>query len=345
MQRMIDLRSDTVTKPTEEMRRAMFEAEVGDDVFDEDPTIHHLQDRTAEILGKEAALYVPSGTMANQIAIAIHTRPGDEVYCEAGAHIFNYEAGAPALFSGVQIRPIHGRRGLYTQDDLEAVLPPVDHHFAPSSLVVIENTANRGGGSIWPLGEVRRISEFAREKGMGVHMDGARLWNAVAGSGTPEKVWAEHADTVSVCFSKGLGAPVGSALAGPRHLMDEAHRMRKRFGGGMRQAGIIAAGALYALENHRDRLKEDHRRARRLAQGLAEVPGISVDVEHVDSNIIIVDFSETGMGSDIFAKRVAAKGLMVTLAGPHQVRFVTHMQVDDEDIEQAITIVRELLAP
>ncbi len=341
---MIDLRSDTVTKPTPEMRKAMYEAEVGDDVFSEDPTINKLQERVAGILGKEAALYVPSGTMSNQIAIKILTREGDEVYCDQGAHIFNYEAGAPSFVSRVQIRPIQGVRGVFTTAQVEELLQPDNAHFPRSALISIENTANRGGGTVWPLAEIHRLRELANEKGLRVHLDGARLWNAVAASGTPEKDWAQYADTVSVCFSKGLGAPVGSALVSSKELIAEAHRIRKKLGGGMRQAGIIAAGALYALEHNRERLIEDHRRAKTLAQGLAEIQGFAIDLEHVDTNIVIVDMTERALESGQFAKRVAEQGLLVTLAGPHKVRFVTHLQTTDEDIEKALEIVRTLYA-
>ncbi|MFH0883104.1 MAG: low specificity L-threonine aldolase [bacterium] len=341
---MIDLRSDTVTRPTPEMRKAMFKAEVGDDVFGEDPTINRLQERVAEILGKEAALYVPSGTMSNQIAIKVLTREGDEVYCDQGAHIYNYEAGAPAFISRVQIRPIQGIRGVFTALQVEELLQTDNAHFPHSALVSIENTANRGGGTVWPLAEIRRIRELATEKGMRVHLDGARLWNAVAASGTPEKDWAQYADTVSVCFSKGLGAPVGSALVGSKELIAEAHRIRKKLGGGMRQAGIIAAGALYALENNRERLVEDHHRAKTLTMGLAEIPGFAVDLEHVDTNIVIVDMTERAIEGQQFAKRVAEKGLLVTLAGHYKVRFVTHLQISDQDIEDALKIVRSLYA-
>lgn len=341
---MIDLRSDTVTKPTPEMREAMLKADVGDDVFGEDPTINKLQERVAEILGKEAALYVPSGTMSNQIAIKVNTREGDEVYCDQGAHIYNYEAGAPAFISRVQIRPVPGVRGVFTAGQVEELLQPDNAHFPHSSLISIENTANRGGGTVWPLAEIRRLRELANEKAMRVHLDGARLWNAVAATGTPEKDWAQHADTVSVCFSKGLGAPVGSALVGSKETIAEALRVRKKLGGGMRQAGIIAAGALYALDHHRERLVEDHHRAKTLAMALSEIPGFDVDPEHVDTNIIIVDMTKRTIEGQQFAQRAAEKGLLVTLAGQYKVRFVTHLQISDNDIDEAISIVRSLYA-
>ncbi len=342
MNKTIDLRSDTVTKPTEAMRKAMYEAEVGDDVFGEDKTIIKLQECVAEVLGKEAALYVPSGTMSNQIALKILTNAGDEVYCDKTSHIFNYEGGAVSIIARIQINTINGERGIFTREDVESLLRPKDHHFAPSRVVEIENTSNRGGGAVWPLAEVRRLSELCEETGMKMHIDGARLWNAAVASGTPENVWAQYADTISVCFSKGLGAPVGSALVGSKDLIEEAHRWRKRLGGGMRQAGIIAAGALYGLNNHRERLVDDHRRAKRLAQGLSEIEGLGVDVERIDTNIILVDISKLGIDSEKFAETVGEQGLFMTNAGPKEVRFVTHLDVDDDDIERAIEIVRNL---
>lgn len=338
----IDLRSDTVTVPTDEMRRVMAEAPVGDDVFGEDPTIRRLEERTAQILGKEAALYVPSGTMANQIALAVLTDDGDEVYCADGAHIFNYEAGAPSMIARIQIHPIPAARGIFTREDVEARLRPKDHHFPPSSVIEIENTSNRGGGAIWPLAEIRRLRELADEHGMRMHLDGARLWNAAVASGTPEREWARHADTVSVCYSKGLGAPVGSAIAGPADLIAEGHRMRKRLGGGMRQAGIVAAGALHALDHHRERLADDHRRARKLAEGLVRIGGFEVDLEHVDTNILMVGLEGRGLEAEIFADSVARKGLLVTMAGRQKVRFVTHLGIEDEDIQRAVEIVEGL---
>jgi len=338
----IDLRSDTVTRPTPAMRRAMAEAEVGDDVFGDDPTVIQLQERVASILGKEAALYLPSGTMANQIALAILGRSGDEVYCDRNCHLFNYECGSPAYIARVQLHPLDGESGVFSAAQVEAALRPPDHHHPPSAVVAIENTHNRGGGTVWPLQEVQRISALCRERGLKLHLDGARLWNAAVASGVAERIWAGYADTVNVCFSKGLGAPVGSAIAASRELINEAHRMRKRLGGGMRQAGIIAAGALYALDFHRDRLVDDHRRARRLAEGLAEVRGFSVDPARVATNIVIVDFAARGIDALVFAAEVKSRGLLVTQASRHRVRLVTHLDVDDADIDGALKIVHEL---
>jgi threonine aldolase len=274
---MIDLRSDTVTMPTPEMRAAMAAAEVGDDVLGDDPTVAALERRTADVLGKEAAVYMPSGTMTNQVAIRAHTEPGDELFCEAEAHCYYYEAGAPAALSGVMCRLIEGRRGIFSAADLKKLLRPANIHHPRSRLVCLENTHNRGGGSIWPLEASAEVASAAREAGMAMHLDGARLWNASVATGIAEKTYAAHFDSLSVCFSKGLGAPVGSALAGSPEFIQRARRFRKMFGGGMRQAGIIAAGALYALEHHRARLADDHANAKALAEGLAEIRGLEVD--------------------------------------------------------------------
>lgn len=340
--RTIDLRSDTVTKPTEEMRKFMANAEVGDDVFGEDPTIRELEETVAGILGKEAALFVPSGTMSNQIALSVLTNEGDEVYCDKTAHIFNYESGAPALIARVQLHPLEGNRGVFTREQVEEVLRPEDHHFAPSKLIVVENTSNRGGGTVWPIAEIRRLSELASEQGMSLHLDGARLWNAAAASGIKEAEWARHADTISVCFSKGLGAPVGSCLVGSEDVIDAAHRMRKRLGGGMRQAGIIAAGALYGVKKNRERLVEDHHRAKTLAYGISTIDGLEVDMEHVDTNIVFVDLHKRGLEADKFAETLASKGLLVTTGSRYKARLVTNLMIDDKDIEEAIQIITEL---
>src|SRR5438876_1733963 len=257
-ERFIDLRSDTVTRPTPGMRAAIQAAEVGDDVFGEDPTVNRLQERVAALLGKEAALYVPSGTMSNQIAIKTQTVPGDELLCEATCHVYNYEAGGPAVLSGVMCRTIDGDCGLVDVSQLADKIRPVNEHLVRTRLVCLENTHNRGGGRIYPLEKIRAISSWAHRHGLLVHLDGARLWNAVVATGIPAAEWAKHCDSVSVCFSKGLGAPIGSALVGTRELVAKARHIRKLFGGGMRQAGVAAAGALYALEHHIERLAEDH---------------------------------------------------------------------------------------
>src|SRR5215813_7723358 len=269
----IDLRSDTVTRPTPGMRAAMHAAEVGDDVFREDPTVNALEERVAALLGKEAALFFPSGTMSNQSGIKAHTQPGDELLCDVNCHIYNYEAGGPAILSGVTCRTINGDYGILDVTQLEDKIRPVNEHLVRTRLVCLENTHNRGGGKVYPLEKIQAVSAWAWQNGLAMHLDGARLWNAVVATGTPAAEWARHFDSVSVCFSKGLGAPVGSALAGPREFVTRAKRIRKLFGGGMRQVGIAAAGALFALENHAERLAEDHRNAQVLARAIADTPG------------------------------------------------------------------------
>src|SRR3954468_24531298 len=272
----IDLRSDTVTPPSPEMRLAMANAEVGDDVIDKDPTVEKLQDLTAELLGKEAAIYMPSGSMTNQVAVRIHCKPGDEFICEAGCHIYNYEQGAFAQLSGVVSKTVEGEFGVLHVDQVRGLLRPDNEHLVRTRMLCLENTHNRGGGKIQPYENVVAICEWARKNGLRTHLDGARLFNAVAATGIEAEKWARHFDTVSVCFSKGLGAPVGSALAGTKEAMKEARRHRKLFGGGMRQVGIIAAGALFALENHRTRLTEDHADAQLLAEAIRQTDGITL---------------------------------------------------------------------
>ncbi len=338
---MIDLRSDTVTKPTAAMREAMAAAEVGDDVLGDDPTVIALERRVAEILGKEAALYMPSGTMTNQVAIRAHTEPSDEIIVEAEAHVYYFEGGAPASLSGVMCRLIQGRRGIFTAGDVRAVLRPRNVHFPPTRLICIENTHNRGGGSIWPIQDIADIAALAREAGLRMHLDGARLWNASAATGIPEWEYAAHFDSVSVCFSKGLGAPVGSALAGTREFIDRARRFRKQCGGGMRQAGIVAAGALYALEHHRRRLVDDHANAKRLAQGIADCPGIEVDPATVETNIVFVRV--TAVPAAELSARLKAAGVLTNAAGD-RLRLVTHLGVSREQIEQAIGAFRHTMS-
>lgn len=330
----IDLRSDTVTLPTPAMRKAMAAAEVGDDVFSEDPTVIELEQRTAAVLGKEAAMFVPSGTMANQVALRSHTEHGDEVIVESTAHIYYYEGGAPAALSGVMCRCITGRRGIFTGADVEAALRPPNHHFAPTRLVCIENTHNRGGGSVWRLEQVQDVAAAARRHGLRLHMDGARLWNAAVATGVAEREFAEPFDSVNVCFSKGLGAPVGSALAGSREFIARARRFRKQFGGGMRQAGIIAAGALHALENHRRRLAEDHCNAKKLAQGLSRLPGIEIDVQAVETNIVM--FRVIGRQALQVVQQLDSAGVRVLATGPDTIRAVTNLNVSTEEIDIAL---------
>ena len=338
---LIDLRSDTVTKPTPAMREAMARAEVGDDVFGDDPTVKALESRTAELLGKEAALFVPSGTMANQLAIRSHTEPGDEILVEANAHIYYYEGGAPAALSGVMCRCINGQRGIFTGADVEASLRPADQHFPRTRLVCLENTHNRGGGKIWSIGQVQEVAAAARKHGLQLHLDGARLWNASVAAGIPERDYATYFDTISVCFSKGLGAPVGSALVGPKAFIERARRFRKMFGGGMRQAGIIAAGALFALDNHRARLAEDHANAKALASGLAAVSGLEATPAEVETNM--VRFRVRSMPAQQLVDRLLAQGVLVLAVGPDTIRAVTSLMVSAEDIRAAVAVVSRAL--
>jgi threonine aldolase len=338
---IVDLRSDTVTRPTPDMRRAMAEADVGDDVFGEDPTVNRLQERIAELLGCEAALFVPSGTMANHVSIAAHTHPGDEVICEKDAHIFYYEAGAPASLSGVQIFPLAGTAGILDPVQIEEAIRPDNVHHPRTALIEIENTHNRAGGAVYPIETLRAIRQVASRHGIAMHMDGARLWNASTASGVPMKEYAACFDSVSVCFSKGLGAPVGSAVAGSRPFIDKAKRIRKRFGGGMRQAGVLGAAALYAMEHHVGRLAEDHRNARRLAEGLAHIPGLTADPSTVQTNIVFVDCPAGGEALSAFIGRLQREGVLVMATGPTRLRAVTHLDVTEEGIEIAIAVFRQ----
>jgi len=340
---MIDLRSDTVTKPTPAMRRAIAEAEVGDDVHGDDPTVNELEKRTAEILGMAAAVYMPSGSMTNQVAIRTHTEPGDEILLDANGHAFFYEAGTPAAVSGVMCRLLPGVRGIFTADDVKAALRPRNVHFPPTKLVLMENTHNRGGGSIWPLEQIDAVADVARQANLKLHLDGARLWNASVAAGIPERDYARYFDSVSVCFSKVLGAPVGSVLAGSAAFIDRARRFRKMFGGGMRQAGIIAAGALYALNHQRDRLADDHTNARRFAEGIAPLPGIDLDPATVETNIIIFRF--TNRPAAQLADELHRAGVYLLATGPDTLRAVTHLDVSAEQIDEAVSIFAKILNP
>ena len=321
------------------MRQAIAEAEVGDDVLGDDPTVGRLEKRVAEILGKEAAVFMPSGTMTNQAAIRLHTEPGDEIVMEANSHTYFYEAGGPAAISGVMCQLIRGQRGLFTAAQLGAVLRPHTVHFPTTKLVVVENTHNRGGGTIWPLEQIASVAKAGRDAGLRLHLDGARLWNATAATGIAEKDYARSFDTVSVCFSKGLGAPVGSALAGSAEMIERARRFRKMFGGGMRQAGIIAAGAMFAIEHNRQRLKEDHANAKRLAEGLAGLEGIEIEPDATETNIVF--FDTTGPAAELAAKMKEKNVLMMAL-GTNRIRAVTNLMVTEEMIEEAIETITSL---
>jgi threonine aldolase len=328
-QALVDLRSDTVTRPTPAMREAMARAEVGDDVYGEDPTVNRLSERVAALLGKERALFVPSGTMANQIALHVHTRPGDEVIVSAGAHCMLYESGAAGALSGLQFHVVGDARGVFGADEVEQAIQPDNHHFAPTTLVAVENTHNRGGGTVIPQREVEAVVRVARAHGLATHLDGARLWNAHVATGLAVAELAAPFDTVSVCLSKGLGAPVGSLVAGPAQLVDRAHRRRKMLGGGMRQAGVLAAAGLYALDHHLVRLRDDHANARRLAEALARAQGVAIDPRAVETNIVIWDLSAAcPLDAAGFVARARARGLLVNAIGARRLRAVTHLDVD-----------------
>ena len=343
MKDFIDLRSDTVTRPTPAMRKAMAEAEVGDDVFGEDPTVNALQEKVANLLGKEAALFVPSGTMANQLSIKSHTHPGDEVIIEASSHPYNFEGGAGAALSGVQFQCLKGVRGILDASQIEEAIRPADHHFPVTRLVCLENTHNRGGGSIYPLEKMTEIYRSAQSKGLLLHLDGARLWNASVATGIKPHQYAQYADSVSVCLSKGLGAPIGSLVAGSKLFIDRVHRFRKMFGGGMRQVGIIAAAGIYALEHQFERLKEDHQNAKRLAVGLKEFKGVSIDPKYVETNIVIFDVVNTGMTGAQVAEAMKREGVLIHPIGKTQIRLVTHLDVSSEDIEIALKAFKKVL--
>jgi threonine aldolase len=338
----IDLRSDTVTRPSAAMRQAIANAEVGDDVIDIDPTCQRLERLTAEILGKEAAVFMPSGSMTNQVGVRIHCKPGDEFLCEAGCHIYNYEQGAFAQLSGVVARTVEGKNSVLHVDQLRGLIRPENDHLVRTRLVCLENTHNRGGGKIQPYENVVAICDWARDAGLRTHLDGARLWNATAATGISESKWAEHFDTVSVCFSKGLGGPVGSALAGPKDLMKEARRHRKLFGGAMRQDGIIAAGALYALENNRQRLVEDHANAQILAAAILECAGLSIVGDAAETNIVIFRIEpRLGSAAELVAE-LKGQGVLALAIGPQQVRLVTHLDVTEAQCRRAGQIIGEI---
>ena len=343
----IDLRSDTVTRPTAPMLDAMISAPLGDDVFGDDPTVIALQEKAAAILGKEAGLFVPSGTMSNQLALRASCVPGDEVIAHAGCHMFNYEGGAAAALAGVQMRLVDSPDGSLALDAVErGIHQTTDPHFAPTTLICFENTHNGCGGVIVPEQNVRDVCALARERGIRLHLDGARLFNAAAATGRSPKSLAAPFDTVSICLSKGLGAPVGSVLVGDRASVTRAYRFRKMYGGGMRQAGVLAAAGVYALDHHVERLADDHRRARRLAEAIDSLPGMSVALERVQSNLVYFDLSADhplaaleGDGRPLVVHRLEAQGVLV-VGGPHRLRAVTHLQVDDAALERTIEVFR-----
>ena len=344
---MIDLRSDTCSQPTDAMREAMFRAPVGDDVYHDDPTVNQLEAEVAALIGTEDAVYVPSGTMSNQIAVRSHTEPGDAVLCDQHSHVYANESGGMAALAGVLPKLLPGVQGVFTAADVHASAGAL-HPFAvativaPPKLLCVENTHNRGGGKIWKLEEIEAVTAAARERGLRTHLDGARIWNASAATGIPERTYAQHFDSISVCFSKGLGAPVGSALCGRRDFIARARRFKQQYGGGMRQAGMMAAGALFALRNHRQRLAEDHANARLLAEGIRECPGIELSLSDVETNI--VRFKVKSLPAGQFSEQLHAKGVFVLPSGTEDIRAVLYLNITRAQILEAIEVVRSVMA-
>ncbi|HEX5079629.1 MAG TPA: GntG family PLP-dependent aldolase [Geminicoccaceae bacterium] len=341
---MIDLYSDTRTKPTAGMRRAIAEAEVGDEQAMLDPTVNKLCERVAELLGKEAAVYLPSGTMCNQIAARVHCRQGDEIILAASAHPVHAESGGPAALAGVMLRGLQGERGMFTAEQVRAAIHSPSWRHAPRSrLLEVENTTNLGGGAVWPIAQIREVTAVAKEHGLACHMDGARLMNAVVASGTSAAEYAAPFDSVWVDFSKGLGAPVGAVLAGSKAFVHEAWRVKQQIGGAMRQAGIIAAACLYALDHHVERLAEDHANAKALAEALAQIPGIELDPAGVETNIVWFDVRGR-LGAAEVAAALAGQGVLIGSYGQSRMRAVTHLDVDRAGIEVALDAMRRVMS-
>ncbi len=338
---MIDLRSDTVTKPTPAMREAMLAAPVGDDVFGEDPSIAALEAEAAELFGMEAGLFCPSGTMTNQIAVKVHTQPGQEVICHAYSHVFNYEGGGIAFNSGCQVRPVDGPQGKMQAPAVRAALQnPLDPHAAPSRLLVAENTTNKGGGACYDLSELEELQQLAQEAGLAFHLDGARIWNALVAKKQEPAAYGRLFDSISVCLSKGLGCPVGSLLLGSKNFIEKGRFVRKKMGGGMRQAGILAAAGRYALRHHRERLAEDHEKAQRLKTALLNCAWVE-KVEPVETNIVIFALKE-GKSASAFSESLQAQGILHTKMGPNKLRFVAHLDVSSEEIEAVASVLNNL---
>jgi len=341
---MIDLRSDTVTKPTDDMRKAMARAEVGDDVYGEDPTVNRLQEMAAAMLGKRFALFVPSGTMANQLAIRSHTQPGQEIIVESKSHVVRYEQGAAGALAGVQLHWVTGERGIMTAEQVEAAIRPNDMHSITTALICIENTHNAGGGTIYPLSTIEKIRALAVRHGIPMHLDGARLFNAVAATTLPPAVYSQHFETVSICLSKGLGAPVGSLLvSNDQRLMDRVRRFRRMYGGAMRQAGILAAAGIYALERHVARLKTDHDHAKKLARLLQPIPVIQVAPQHVETNIVMFDIVDEQRSPAELVAILKQHGVLINAVGGQSYRAVTHLHITDKQIDEAAAIFAKIL--
>ena len=341
MRQEINLISDTITRPTPGMLEAMMQAEVGDDVFGADPTAQRLQDKIANLFGMESALFFPSGTMANQTAIKLHTQPGEQMICDKWAHVYNYEGGGASFNSGVSCKLVDGHRGMFTADQVEASInPPHDYHQAPTRLVAVENTTNKGGGACWSFDELKRIEKVCRKHGLGYHLDGARLFNALVEKGEDPKIYGKVFDTISVCLSKGLGTPVGSVLLSDEKTIRRAIRIRKLFGGAMRQVGYLAAAGIYALDNHVDRLAEDHRRARLLGQTLESCSYVR-KVEPIDTNIVIFNL-EDDVDEATFLKAMSDKNILMITMGQGKLRLVTHLDFTDDMLEVVLKELKEL---
>jgi len=343
MMKTIDLRSDTITKPGAGMRKAMHDAEVGDDVFGEDPTVNALQERVAAMFGKEAALFVPSGVMGNEICVKLHTEPGDEIIAGEDSHIVVYETGGPGLLSGVQVQTIPETRGVLDPARVGRAVRPDRYYFPRTRLVCVENTHGRSGGSVYPLDRLHELWILTRERGLRLHLDGARIWNASAASGVSLDEYGRHADTLSVCFSKGLGAPAGSMIVSDRKGIEKARKYRKIFGGGMRQAGILAAGAIYALDHHLGKLGEDHEKARILASDLNNGGKVRIDPATVETNMVIFDISHTGRSQESLLMLLARAGVLLTPERDTHLRAVTHLDVTHEDVRTAASRISEAL--
>lgn len=338
----INLISDTVTKPSPQMLEAMMSAEVGDDVFKADPSVNALEEKVASLFGMDAALFFPSGTMTNQTAIKIHTKPGDQLICDKYAHVYNYEGGGVSFNSGVSCKLVDGHRGMMKAEQVVAAINPPDFYHSPlTSLVCIENTTNKGGGACWDFEELKAIRKICDEHGLGYHLDGARLWNALVAKGEDPKAYGSLFDTISICLSKGLGCPVGSVLVGKKKYMDHALRIRKVLGGGMRQAGYLAAAGIYALDHHIDRLKEDHQKARELGAQLEKIPFVK-RVEPIETNIVIFQLEEEKCTSEKFLEALTKKEIQIIGMGQGKLRMVTHMDYTAEMHEHTLKILESL---
>ncbi len=337
---IIDLRSDTVTKPTNGMLEAMMQAKVGDDVFGEDPTVNKLEQRIASMFGKSDALFFPSGTMANQTALKLHTNPGDQVICDKYAHIYNYESGGASFNSGVSCKLIDGNSGMFTADQVLVAINPKDYYYSKTSLVEIENTTNKGGGACWDFNEIQKIRTICDENNLGYHLDGARLWNALVAKNETAKQYGKTFDTISVCLSKGLGCPIGSILVGDSEIMKEAIRMRKIFGGNMRQVGYLAAAGLYALDNHMERLAEDHKKAKEIGKELTKLSIIKT-IELIETNIVIFELNDD-VDEKTFVQKLADKEIHIISMGGNKLRMVTHLDYTDAMHNKLLNILKNL---